>query len=67
MTSTEARIDVLAAAVRALAQSLPPEHATLTASRFLRHAAALGRERLSDHADQVAAAEVAAVMMALAK
>ncbi len=63
----DARVEVLAAAVRALAQVLTPEQAALAASLFLRYAQPIGRESLSDHADQAASAEVASVMMALAR
>jgi hypothetical protein len=67
MTPVDARIEVLAAAVRALAQTLTPEQASLAASLFLRHAASLGRSRLTGSADQAASAEVVSVMMALAR
>jgi DNA-binding LytR/AlgR family response regulator len=67
MTTTEARIEVLAAAVRAMAQVLPPEQSAMASALFLRHVASLGREQLSDLADQAAAAEIVGVMMSLAR
>lgn len=67
MTTTETRIEVLAAAVRAMAQVLPPDQSAAVSTLFLRHVASLGREQLSDLADQAAAAEVVGVMMSLAR
>lgn len=67
MTTTEARLEVLAAAVRAMAQVLPPEQSTLASALFLRHVASPGREQLSELAEQAAAAEVIGVMMSLAR
>jgi hypothetical protein len=67
MTPTDARLEVLAAAVRALAQVLTPEQSSLASAMFLRHVEQVGRQPLSDHADQAASAEVVSVMMALAR
>jgi hypothetical protein len=39
----------------------------MASALFLRHVASLGREQLSDLADQAAAAEIVGVMMSLAR
>jgi hypothetical protein len=67
MTATDARVEVLAAVIRALAQALPAEQSEVAASLFLRHARPTASEVLSDAADQAASAEVVGVMMALAR
>ena len=67
MTSTDARVEALAAAVRAVAQVLTPEQSSLASALFLRHVEHVGRQPLSGHADQAASAEVVSVMLALAR
>jgi hypothetical protein len=67
MTARDARLEVLAAAIRAIAQALPADQSEAAASLFLRHARSIGSEVLSDAADQAASAEVVSVMMALAR
>jgi hypothetical protein len=67
MTAIEARVEVLGAAIRAIAVAMPPEHAAAATNTFLRIVEPLGCRRLSDAADQAASAEVVSVMMALAR
>lgn len=67
MTPTDARLEVLAAAVRAFAQVLTPEQSTLASALFLRHVEHVGRQPLSGHANQAASAEIASIMLVLAK
>jgi hypothetical protein len=67
MTRTEARIEVLAAALRAISQAPPAEQSQAAAALFLRHVEPLARHRLRDAADQAAAAEISSVLLALAK
>jgi hypothetical protein len=66
-SATDARLEVLAAAVRAIAQTLTPEQSKLATALFLRHVEPVGRQQLRDVADQAASAEVVSVMMALAR
>jgi hypothetical protein len=62
-TATDARLEVLAAAVRAIAQTLTPEQASLASSLFLRYARSA--EPVSDAADEAASAELVGVLSAL--
>lgn len=67
MTATDARVEVLAAAVRAFAQVLTPEQSSAAAGLFLRYAEPLGRQPLPSSTDQVASAEIASIMLAFAR
>lgn len=67
LTPTDARVEVLAAAVRAFAQVLTPEQSAAAAGLFLRYSEPLGRQALPSSTDQVASAEIASIMLALAK
>ncbi|MFP5399678.1 MAG: hypothetical protein ACLGIT_15240 [Gammaproteobacteria bacterium] len=62
MTPTDARVEVLAAAVRAFAQVLTPEQSAAAAALFLRYAEPLGLQALPGSTDQAASAEVASIM-----
>lgn len=53
MTTTDARLEVLAAALRAFAQVLTAEQSAAAAALFLRYAEPLGRQALPSSTDQV--------------
>jgi hypothetical protein len=67
MRADEIRVEVLAAAVRAIAQVLTPSQAGAATSAFLQLVEPLGHRHLTDSADQVAAAEVRSIVVALSK
>jgi len=62
--ATAARLDVLEAAVLALAESLPPEHATAARAGFVQRIEDMP-ERLAPAADVAASRTLAAVLAAL--
>lgn len=59
MKPTDARVEVLAAAVRAFAQVLTPEQSCTAAGLFLRHVEPLGRQALRSSTNQAASAAIA--------
>lgn len=64
-TPTDARIDVLQAAVLAMAATLEPDRAALTRALFLAAVADLERRPTSGEADAAAAGTLAAVLQSL--
>jgi hypothetical protein len=62
-----ARLDVIAAAVRAIASTLGPEQAAAATSAFRRELKPIAARPLPSKADQAASAEVAAVLAALGR
>lgn len=66
MTATEARIEVLAAAVRAVAQSLTPEQAVTANAMLIEYLRPLTDRPLPDVVGSAMAREVAGLIVALA-
>ena len=67
MNATDARVDVLAAAVRAIALTLTPQQAALAEAVMRREVQCLAAQRLPPAVDHAAADEVLAVLAALGR
>jgi hypothetical protein len=67
MTATDARVEVLTAAVRAIAQALTREQSTMATELLLDHLHPLARHSMSETVDNAMAREVASLVVALSK
>jgi hypothetical protein len=67
MTATDARVEVLTAAVRAIAQALTREQPTMATKLLLDHLHPLARHSMSETVDNAMAREVASLVVALSK
>jgi hypothetical protein len=66
-TITAARLDVRAAAVRAIASAQPPDQAAAATAAFHHELKPIAARPLPGKADQAASVEVASVLAALAR
>lgn len=66
MTVTEARFEVLAAAVRAIAQALPTEQSVVATKVLLEYLNPIAGHSMPESVDNAMAREVASLVVALA-
>ncbi len=67
MTATDARLEVLAAATRSIGLALSPDQAERASCTLLHYVRPIADEPMTESVDQVVAAEVASLMLALAR